>query len=126
MQLTAQLQLIPTSAQAASLASLMSVFNKACHYISDQAWQSRTFRRFDLHKLCYRSVRLGFGLSAQAAVRATDPYKLDSKTKRTFRAAGAVCFDNRIPSYSDASVSIWSPLAGCVSGSPAETARAMC
>jgi putative transposase len=35
MQLTAQLQLIPTPAQAASLASLL--FNRACHYISDQA-----------------------------------------------------------------------------------------
>jgi putative transposase len=54
-----------------------------------QAWQTQTFRRFDLHHLCYQTIRTEFGLSAQVAIRViakvADAYKLDKSTQRTFR-----------------------------------------
>ena len=48
----------------------------------------------------YYDVRERFGLTAQAAIRViavvADAYKLDKKTKRTFRRLGAMTYDNRI------------------------------
>lgn len=112
MQLTAQLKLKPSPEQAEALAQTMAVGNAACNYISKRAWESKTFRQFDLHKLCYRAVRVDFALSAQAAVRTiakvADAYKLGRNTKRVFKANGAVCFDNRLLSYTASTVSIWS------------------
>jgi len=114
VHVTAQLKLGPTATQASALARTLVACNAACDAISTVAWDSKTFRQFDLHKLCYRRTREEFGLSAQAAVRCiskvADAYKLDKKAKRTFRANGSAAFDQRILSYNlDAStVSIWS------------------
>jgi putative transposase len=114
VHLTAQLKLDPTATQASALARTLAACNAACDAISTAAWDSKTFRQFDLHKLCYRRMRDEFGLSAQAAVRCiskvADAYKLDKKAKRTFRSMGSAAFDQRILSYNlDAStVSIWS------------------
>lgn len=57
MNLTAQLKLEPTASQAADLARTLVASNAACDYISGMAWDSKTFRQFDLHRLCYREVR---------------------------------------------------------------------
>jgi hypothetical protein len=51
VQLTVQVQLKPTPDQFASLIATMRQANGACDWISDQAWRSNTFRKFDLHKL---------------------------------------------------------------------------
>ena len=114
MNLTAQLKLEPSVDQAAALCRTLVASNAACDYISGVAWDSKTFRQFDLHRLCYRTVRDRFGLSAQAAVRAiskvADSYKLDKKAKRTFRQMGSAAYDQRILSYDleSSTVSIWS------------------
>jgi putative transposase len=114
VHLAAQLKLSPTAVQASALMRTLAACNAACDAMSAVAWNSKIFRQFDLHKLCYRRVREEFGLSAQAAVRCVskvaDAYKLDKKAKRTFRATGSAAFDQRILSYNlDAStVSIWS------------------
>src|ERR1035438_7934858 len=103
MHLTAQLKLLPSIGQAAGLTRTLAAFNAACDYISAVAWDSKTFRQFDLHKLCYRQAREQFGLSAQSAVRAiskvADSYKLDKATKRTFRDTGSAAYDGRILSW---------------------------
>jgi putative transposase len=70
MQLTAQLKLNATAAQAVSLSRTLAASNAACDYISERAWETKIFRQFDLHHLCYREVRIRFRLTAQAAVRA--------------------------------------------------------
>src|SRR3954471_8959314 len=110
MRLTAQLKLLPTPEQAAALQRTLAAFNAACEYISGVAWASKTFRQFDLHKLCYRGARKQFGLSAQAAVRAiskvADAYNLDKATRRTFRPFGSAAYDRRILSYQESTVSI--------------------
>ena len=103
MKLIAQIKLLPTPEQGLALRKTLEVANAACNYISDQAWESQTFRQFPLHKLTYYSVKEIFDLTAQMVVRAiskvADAYKLDRKAKRTFKPHGAIAFDNRILTY---------------------------
>ena len=113
MKLTLQLKLVPTHAQAETLTRTLAATNKACDFISQVAWDSPTFGKFALQKACYQDVRETFGLSAQMTIRALakvgDAYKLDIKTKRTFRPMSAIAYDDRILSFAlpDSSVSIW-------------------
>lgn len=113
MKLTAPVKLLPTPEQADALRQTLEVANTACNYISDQAWEKKTFRQFPLHKLVYQVVREKFLLSAQVVVRCiskvADAYKMDYKAKRTFQLHGAIAFDNRILSYNmeKSTVSIW-------------------
>lgn len=113
MKLIAQLKLTPTQEQAAILLQTLETANAACNSMSENAWQTQTFRQFDLHKLCYESARMSFGLSAQLTVRClskvADAYKLDRKVQRTFRPHGSIAYDDRILSWNlyAPSVSIW-------------------
>ena len=113
MKLIAQVKLLPTPEQADALRHTLEQANAACQFVSDTGWETRTFRQYDLHHKCYRAVREQFGLSAQVAVRAiakvADAYKLERKTKRTFKTTGSIAYDDRILSWrlQDHSVSIW-------------------
>jgi len=113
VKLTIQLKLLPTPDQADALHRTLIRANEACDYISQVAWDTRTFGKFPLQKLCYQDVRETFGLTAQMAIRVLskvgDAYKLDTKTKRTFRPTSAIAYDDRILSFAlpDSSVSIW-------------------
>src|SRR5215210_3748845 len=113
MRLTAPIQLLPTPEQADALKRTLETANAACDYISQIAWETKTFRQFPIHRLTYRAARETFGLAAQLAVRCiakvADAYKLDRKTQRTFQPHGAVPYDNRILSYNlkGSAVSIW-------------------
>jgi putative transposase len=113
MQLTAKVKLLPTHEQADALKHTFEVANAACNYISERAWEERTFRQYSLHKLVYYDVRERFGLSSQMTVRCiskvADAYKLDRKTKRSFRKTGAIAYDSRILSWKarKQTVSIW-------------------
>jgi putative transposase len=113
MKLIAQLKLQPTPAQAALLLRTLEVANAACDSISQAAWQTQTFKQFDLHKLCYTDVRETFGLASQMAVRCVskvaDAYKFDRKRIRSFKPTGSIAYDDRILSWNlkEPSVSIW-------------------
>lgn len=112
MHLTAQIQLKPSKEQAQTLRQTLEACNKACNWISEQAWDTKTFRQFDLHKLVYQKVRSRFGLSAQATVRCiakvADAYKLDKKTQRRFRKTASQPYDSRIFRFcAQNQVSIW-------------------
>jgi putative transposase len=113
MKLIAQVKLQPTPEQADSLERTLEVANTACNFISDVAWEQRTFGKFALQKLCYQPVRERFALSAQMTIRALakvgDAYKLDKKTKRTFRPLASIAYDDRILSFAlpKSEVSIW-------------------
>ena len=91
MKLIAQVKLQPTPEQADALKRTLETANAAANYVSGQAWETQTFRQYDLHHLCYSTVRGQFGLSAQVTVRVlakvADAYKLDRKAKRVFRLA---------------------------------------
>ena len=83
----------------AALADTMAKFNAACNWLSRKAWDTQTFRHFDLHKIAYHQVRADFGLPSQLAVRAlakiADSYKTDRSIQHTFGPRGAVVFDAR-------------------------------
>jgi len=100
MKLIAQVKLQPTPEQFELLKRTLERANAAANFVSDTAWQQQSFRQYDLHKLTYRFVREKFGLSAQVAVRlvakVADAYKIDRKTKRTFRPHGSIAYDSRI------------------------------
>lgn len=113
MKLTAKVKLQSTEAQADSLKRTLEASNAACNRISEVAWDTRTFGKFAIQKIVYHDIKDEFGLNAQVVIRCIskvcDAYKLDKKTKRTFRHDGSIAFDSRILSWKiDASqVSIW-------------------
>ncbi len=113
MKLIAQLQLKPTPEQSQALKETLEVANAACDYLSELAWDTQTFGQFALHKIGYNGTRERFNLSSQVIVRSVskvaDAYKLDKKTKRTFKPLGAISYDDRILTYQldKRQVSIW-------------------
>ncbi len=82
-----------------ALADTMERFNKACNHLSGVAWDSKTFRVFDLHHAGYGETRRLFGLPSQLTVRAigvvADAYKKDQSVRRIFGERSAVVFDAR-------------------------------
>lgn len=110
MKLTLMVKLLPDGEQARRLRDTIAEYNRACDAISEVAWRERTFNQFKLHHLVYKEVRSTTRLPAQLTVRAiskvVDAYKLDKKTKRTFRANGAITYDSRVMSYKGNVVSL--------------------
>jgi predicted transposase len=82
------LTLAPTAAQAAALGHLQRQFNRACDYISRQAWAAQGFNKVRLQRLVYAAVRAEFGLLAHHTIRAiavvADSYKTDRTRCHTF------------------------------------------
>lgn len=113
MKLIAQVKLLQTPEQVHALQHTLEAANAACNFLSKQAWQTRTFKQYDLHHRCYRETRDKFELSAQMIVRCiakvADAYKLDKDIRRKFKATGSIAYDDRILSWrmSDSTVSIW-------------------
>jgi putative transposase len=114
MKLTAKVKLLTTPDQHAYLLQTLERANAACDYISQQAWDTKTFGQFKLHELTYATVRVNFDLTAQVVIRCiskvTDAYKLDKRTQRTFKPHGGIAYDSRILNWRipTQTVSIWS------------------
>lgn len=113
MILTAKVKLQPTDAQADSLKRTLKKANAACDYISQVAWDTKTFGKFQIQKLVYQDVKVQFDLTAQLVIRCiakvSDAYKIDKKVKREFKLLGSIAFDSRILSWKldKNEVSIW-------------------
>ena len=113
MKLIAQVRLYPDDQQRNTLKQTLERANAACNDISEQGWQTQTFRRYDLQNLTYYEVRERFGLSAQMVIRClakvADAYLKDREVQRTFRPLGSIAYDDRILSweYDNQVVSIW-------------------
>jgi putative transposase len=111
VKLTAAVKLIPTPEQADSLKETLRTANAAANYISGTAWERRSFGKYKLHKLNYYEARALFPLSAQMVIRVlskvADAYRLDKRSKRTFRPLGAIAYDDRMLSWKESEVSIW-------------------
>lgn len=97
MQLTTVVKLQTTSEEYAALVSTLRVVNAACDRISEVAFDTKTFRKFDLHHLTYHNQKAATGLNANHVVRAiakvADSYKLDTRTLRTFAPLGGIELD---------------------------------
>lgn len=115
MKVIAQVKLLSTPEQADALKRTIELANAACNYLSERAWEAKTFRQYSLHKLAYHDTRAEFpNLSSQVVVRCiakvADAYKLSRKRKRTFNPLGAIAYDERILSWKtrdEQRVSIW-------------------
>ena len=113
MKLIAQVKLQPTPEQTAYLKRTLETANSAADFVSEHAWDTGTFRQYDLHHALYYEVRERFALSAQMTVRllakVADAYKLDRQTRRVFKALGSIAYDDRILSWNPdrRTVSIW-------------------
>ena len=70
MQTTVQVKLNTTPEQKAVLLDTMRVCNSAADTISKVAFETQTFRQFDLHKLVYNLLKADTGLHANHVVRA--------------------------------------------------------
>ena len=114
MKLTAKVKLLTTPEQHTYLLQTLERANIACDYISQQAWETKTFGQFKLHELTYAVVRVNFDLTAQVVVRCiskvTDAYKKNKRTQRSFKPHGGIAYDSRILNWRvpTQTVSIWS------------------
>jgi putative transposase len=88
-----------TEESAAALAETMALFNAVCNRLSQIAWETKTFRAYDLHHAAYHRLRAEFGLNSQLTVRAiakvADSYKTDRSVQHVFGPRGAVVYDAR-------------------------------
>ncbi|GIL24650.1 MAG: transposase [Bacteroidota bacterium] len=113
MKLIAQVKLQPEPGQTELLRLTLETANAAANYVSEVAWETKTFRQYDLHRACYYTVRERYELSAQMTVRmiakVADAYKLDRKYQRRFHPHGSIAYDERILTWklSAQTVSIW-------------------
>jgi putative transposase len=112
VKLIVNLKLKPLDSQIVMLHDTMFFANEACNWISEQAFQNKIFKQFNIHKLVYKSVRERFPLSAQTVVRAiakvADSYKIQTAKQTAFKMFGSIAYDDRIISFKkDDLVSIW-------------------
>jgi IS605 OrfB family transposase len=112
MKLVANLRLKPAPEQEKLLRKTLERCNEACNWLSERAFKDKTFRQYDLHKLCYHDLRAKFEITAQVAVRCiakvADAYKINRKTQRIFRKHSAQPYDDRILRFcADDIVSLW-------------------
>ena len=112
MKLTLKIKLLPTAEQAALLLETIRETNAVCNAISEVAWSKKVFNNFKLHHEVYHPYKATFNLSSQMLIRSVakvaDAYKLDKKTKRTFRPLGSIAYDSRIMTYKPNNVvSLW-------------------
>jgi putative transposase len=103
VKLTAQVKLLPTPEQRASLLSTMERFNAACDWIAGVAFASGCSSKYVLQQRHYREILDQFSLSSQMAVRAIakvcEVYKRDRSIQPTFRPRGSIVYDERILSF---------------------------
>jgi IS605 OrfB family transposase len=96
-------KLAPTSDQSAALLRTLEAFNAACNDIAGVAFAERSANKIELQKRVYYDIRERFGLSAQMCIRAiakvAEAYKRDREKRPTFRAHGAMTYDERILSF---------------------------
>ncbi len=116
MKLTLQLRLLPTVEQADALRATMERFNAAASFAANVGFEAGAFSQPSIHKLCYRELRDRFGLSAQMAVRAIGKaveafrtlHAQGRRVRPTFKALGAVTYDERILGFKGPDkVSLW-------------------
>ncbi|MHB8564741.1 MAG: RNA-guided endonuclease InsQ/TnpB family protein [Acidiferrobacteraceae bacterium] len=112
MKGVANIQLMPDAEQKRLLRETLERCNEACNWLSQQAFEHKTFGQYALQKWGYRQIREQFGLTAQATVRCiakvADAYKKDQNTQRVFRKHAAQPYDDRILRFcADDVVSLW-------------------
>jgi putative transposase len=113
VKLSVTFKLLPDSNQTRALEATLGRANDAANYISAVAWERKSFGKYKLQKHCYYEVRERFSLSAQLVIRllskVSDAYGPGSGRgkKRVFKPLGAIAYDDRILSWKESEVSLW-------------------
>ncbi len=112
MKLPLQLKLLPTVEQHAVLRETMRLCNAAATYSAATGYAAGVFGQVSIHHLTYYAIRERFGLSSQLAVRAiaktVECFRRDKTVCPTFKAEGAICYDQRVLSFHGLhSASLW-------------------
>ena len=86
--------------------------NQACNWISEQAFNNKVFKQFNIHKIVYLSAKDKFNLSAQMVIRAiskvADSYQIQKSKQPEFRKHGSVAYDSRLLTFKCGDkVSLW-------------------
>ena len=106
------LKLKPLESQHSDLLQTLERSNEACNWISEQAFQSKVFKQFNIHKIVYQETKIKFQLSSQMTIRAiskvADSYQIQKAKQTEFRPRGSVAYDSRILTFkSGDKVSLW-------------------
>jgi putative transposase len=113
MKLIARVKLNASPEQCNLLLQTMEAANTLCDWISNQAWESKKFRRYDIHNAIYHTTRQETNIASQMVVRCiakvADSYQKGHDILRTFKPHGAIAYDDRILSWetNNQVVSIW-------------------
>lgn len=112
MKLIVNLKLKPLESQHNDLLQTLERSNEACNWISEQAFNNKVFKQFNIHKIVYLSAKDKFNLSAQMVIRAiskvADSYQIQKQKQTEFRKHGSVAYDSRILTFkSGDKVSLW-------------------
>ena len=112
MKLIVNLKLKPLESQHADLLQTLERAGDACNWISEQAFENKVFKQFNIHKITYLSAKDKFSLSAQMVIRAiskvADSYQIQKHKQTEFRKHGSVAYDSRILTFkSGDKVSLW-------------------
>ena len=94
MQITVTVKLKTSPDIAAALVQTLRRCNTACDRISQIAFESRSFRKYDLHHQVYHSIKaetmLAAGHVVCAIAKVANAYLLDTNTLRIFHPLGAI------------------------------------
>ena len=92
---------MPNKEQHQQLVDVMTTFNNACNWVSEQAFTSKTWNKIKLQKQVYYEVKQRFNLSSQMAIlvirKTASSYARFKKreTLEKFRDLGAIYYDSR-------------------------------
>jgi len=112
MKLIVNLKLKPLESQHRDLLQTLERSNEACNWISEQAFNNKVFKQFNIHKIVYQETKTKFQLSSQMTIRAiskvADSYQIQKQKQTEFRKHGSVAYDSRILTFKGGDkVSLW-------------------
>ena len=112
---TLKVKLILDNFQHRALLSTMNMFNQIQNEISEIAFKEKEYQKYKIQTLIYHNLKEKYlNYSSQLIIRAIDSVSCSYKTTGTrvkrpngFKKTGAVVYDERVISFKDNIVSIW-------------------
>jgi putative transposase len=81
------------------LLETMKIYNEACNYVAQNAFDLKLTNKYKLQKQIYREIRKKFNLSAQFVIRiiskVVEAFKRDRNIKPIFKELGSIQYDQR-------------------------------
>ena len=116
VKLTAHILLKTTAEQQALLRQTLRRENEACNWLSARAFETKTFKRFALHKVAYRECRERFPDLASNAIlmciaKVANSYTRTKHRLMKFSPLGSIGVNCQLMRWRKNTISIWS-LAG--------------